>query len=201
MHRSNRAFWQYCEDKYNLSRGGISVLEVGSYNVNGSIRENFKNTSEHLGIDWREGPCVDLVCFAHDMDFGRQFDVVASASMLEHDRHWDKSIPKMVEHLKDDGILILSWGAALNPPHCPETADDGGFHCLPAGKVINLLSDLGMYVHEFRYEGLQFPDCCMGTGMGEVCLVAFKDKSHAIGDSHIDELVPEDEPQLNSFEV
>lgn len=195
MHKANRAFWEYCEGKYGLSRGGMTVLEVGSYNINGSLRENVKHPAEYVGIDWRPGPGVDFVCFAHDMNFHKKFDAVISASMLEHDRHWEKSIPKMVEHMKDTGVLVLSWGAALNPPHRHETADDGKFHPLPAYKVFKLLGELGMHIHEFRYEGLQFPEVVARQawdGEGEVGLVAFKDKAYAVGESHLDELAPAD---------
>jgi len=192
MHNSNREFWKYCESKYkSYFHGQKKVLEVGSFNVNGTVREHFQ-ALEYIGVDWRPGATVDVVTLAHEMSFDHKFDVVISASMLEHDRHWDKSISQMVNHLADDGVLFLSWGAALNPPHCLETADDGGFHCLPAGKVIGLLEDLGIYIHEFHYEGLQFPNSSRPSDMGEVCLVAFKDKAYAIGSSHIDELIPED---------
>ena len=93
------------------------VLEVGSYNVNGSVRDHFHNFSSYTGVDFRPGPNVDEVCLAHDMDFDVKFDVVISSSMLEHDRHWRDSITNMESHLKDDVILLLSWGAANNDPH------------------------------------------------------------------------------------
>jgi hypothetical protein len=168
---------------------------VGSCNVNGSLRENVKNPAEYVGVDWRPGPGVDVVCFAHDMDFDRGFDAVISSSMLEHDRHWERSISKMVEYVSYNGVLILSWGAALNPPHCHGAADDGQFHPLPVYKVFKLLDDLGMYIHELRYEGLQFPELVGRTrltGMGEVGLAAFKDEAYAVGERHLDELIPED---------
>jgi SAM-dependent methyltransferase len=201
MHLLNRLFWQYCAKKYNKYFDGPNhILEVGSYDVNGSVRDYFKNFTKYIGVDWRPGPCVDVVCMAHDMDFPFKFDTIITASMLEHDRHWDKSITKMVELLKDDGILLLSWGAALNPPHEHYTADDGGFHSLPAGRVLKFLKSINVHVHEFRYEGRQFkkhvvikPGRKSNAGMGEVCLVAFKQEPKFFGKPHIDVLVPEDE--------
>ena len=195
MHPANVAFWDYCQNKYSSYCHKVDgrILEVGSCYINGSVRDHFSNFSEYIGVDWRAGKNVDKVCYAHEMEFENKFDVVISASMLEHDPHWEKSIPKIVECMADDGILFLSWGAALNKPHCHDTADDGLFHNLQAGYVLKALGDLGMYLHEFHYEGNQFPKIVnMGKGMGEVCLVAFKDEKYAIGDKHIDKLIKED---------
>lgn len=200
MHLTNRKFWEYCKVKYQkyFTKEGNRILEVGSYDVNGSVRDYFENYAAYIGVDWRPGPGVDVVCFAHEIDFPDKFDTIISASMLEHDRYWHKSIRNMIKHMKDDGILLLSWGAAFNHPHELETADDGHFHSLPAGYVIDLLNGLKMYVHEFRYEGRQFRKYVRRktkhkrAGMGEVCLVAFKSKQHRIGERYLDKLLPED---------
>ena len=187
MHKTNREWWDHCESKYIdwMHKLDALVLEVGSYNVNGSVRDHFHNFSSYTGVDFRPGPNVDEVCLAHDMDFDVKFDVVISSSMLEHDRHWRDSITNMESHLKDDGILLLSWGAANNDPHGPDHSDDGEFHALPAGHVFKLLRDLGMYIHEFKYE----PE---DTQRGIVGVVAFKSSRHAVGDREIDALALED---------
>lgn len=192
MHLSNRLFWEYCRRTYPRYFENVSVLEVGSYNVNGSVRDYFKTPSKYVGVDWRPGPGVDLVSFAHDLKLETQFDVVISASMLEHDRHWEKSLRSMVRFLKEDGILLLSWGAAANKAHDHDTADDGCFHSLAAGRVLQLLPEIGIRVHEFRYEGLQFPKQCMGDGMGEVCLVGFRDTHDPKIGCHLDPLTDAD---------
>lgn len=193
MHLANRQWWQLCEKKYapyfkNVDR----VLEVGSLNINGSVRDHFQNIKTYIGVDWRQGPCVDLISLAHEMEFGEKFNTIISCSMLEHDPYWEQSITRMVELLRDDGALFLSWGAALCAPHEIHTAPDKQYHALPAGKVLNLLKDLGMYVHEFRYEASM--PCRIGTdkGWGEVAAVSFKSEQYSIGDSIIDPLIEED---------
>ena len=42
-----------------------SVLECGSYNVNGSVRGLFA-AREYVGLDWRPGPGVDVVSLVHE---------------------------------------------------------------------------------------------------------------------------------------
>lgn len=196
MHESNAQFWRRARQNHAafFDRSDVSILEVGSQNLNGSVRDllDLKGTEDYVGVDWRPGPGVDVVCLAHNMNFGRKFDVVLSASMLEHDPHWEKSISAMIRHLKPDGILILSWGSALNPPHCHDTSPDGLFHPLPAGKVLNLLERSGLTTHEFFYEGNHFSGYVTPRGMGEVCLTAFPAGSRPGSEPHIDPLLPED---------
>jgi hypothetical protein len=193
MHRANMMYWLHCSEKYKpFFRSPSRVIEFGSYNINGSIRRVFA-CEDYTGLDWRPGPCVDVVSLAHEYRTDKIYDTVVSASMLEHDPHWEQSIENMLSVLADDGIMVLTWGAALNEEHCLEEAPDGGFHCLPAGKVVALLERNGMYVHELQYEQLFCQRTGQGRGgMGEVGLVAFRNKKNAIGDPIIDELIEED---------
>jgi SAM-dependent methyltransferase len=185
MHPANRDWWRICQEKYKPHFKDVGrVLEVGSFNVNGSVRDHFSNVATYIGVDWRPGPNVDMVVLAQDMVFDEQFNTIISASMLEHDPYWEASLTNMVKCLRDDGGLFLSWGAALNAPHELHTAPDGKFHALPAGRVIDLLRKLGMYIHDFRYEAsMPSRQVLPAKGHGEVVLVAFKDKQYALGEA------------------
>ncbi len=79
---------------------GRSVLEVGSYNVNGSVRSILEplNPSRYIGVDMREGPGVDLVCKAEDLDPQELYsDIVVCAEMLEHAEHWVEAMGSMID--------------------------------------------------------------------------------------------------------
>lgn len=200
MHAMNADFWTETGKKYStwLERNPCRILEAGSCDVNGSLKAflPIKADADYTGIDWREGPNVDIVVLAHEAKFDKPFDVIVSASMLEHDPYWAKSIPNLVKHLAQDGMLCMSWGAALNKEHGLEIAPDGEFHRLPAGKVIRLLKELGMVVHEFLYESNHYAgpyNLPPGEGMGEVCLIAFH-KGYDPGTLvRVDALIPEDD--------
>lgn len=213
MHAANRKFWQHSFKRYAAwFTPGSSVLEVGSYVENGSLREAAPPGLNYLGIDWRNGPGVDLVCEAknvHDALRGKtgfpgsapyKFDAVLSASMLEHDAEWWLSIPAMCAAVSAHGLLILTWGAANNPPHYHETAIDGCFHALPVGKVLDALEEQKFYVHELRYEYLlPYIDASDRNGLdrGCVALVATPQGNaaavKACGPRELDPLLPEDD--------
>lgn len=142
------------------------VLEVGSYDVNGTIRPLFAGALSYLGVDWRRGPKVDLVSLAHEIPLGvGPFGVVASASMLEHDPHWAASLDRMVDLLHRMGVLLLSWGGAENLIHECDCAPDGRFHALPAGRVVRHLRGRGMSIYRLHYEDEVHPEPIAG-GVG-----------------------------------
>ncbi len=101
------------------------ILEVGSYNVNGSLREWVRmlmmpSTPRYTGVDIQPGPGVDQVVSANDLvrHFGQAaFDLVISTEMLEHCQDWRGAVNNMKRVLKPGGLLLLttrSWGFALH---------------------------------------------------------------------------------------
>lgn len=93
------------------------VVELGSYDINGSIRALFEGC-EYTGVDVRSGPGVDLVCSAHDVPLcSGGYAIVASAEMLEHDENWRKSIRRMLELVSPGGLVIITCAAPGREPH------------------------------------------------------------------------------------
>lgn len=85
-----------------------NVLEVGSYSVNGSIRDQLPIS---MGTDARPGPGVDEVCDVCALleRFGPEsFDCVVSCDALEHIEHWEPALVNMWGVLKPGGILFLT---------------------------------------------------------------------------------------------
>lgn len=61
-----------------------STLEVGSYDVNGSVRNLF--TGSYIGVDMAQGPGVNIQALASSLPFSNgSFHTVISTEMLEHD--------------------------------------------------------------------------------------------------------------------
>jgi 2-polyprenyl-3-methyl-5-hydroxy-6-metoxy-1,4-benzoquinol methylase len=100
----------------NLSKeevAGKRVLEIGSYDVNGSLRPYVESLypSEYIGVDIKKGPCVDYICNAEDIveTFGKNsFDIVISNEMLEHVKNWKKVISNIKNVCKTNGIIIIT---------------------------------------------------------------------------------------------
>lgn len=98
---------------------GKKIIEVGSYDVNGSLRYFIEllEPKKYIGVDIVMGPGVDIVCPAEKLvkKFGKNsFDVVISTCMLEHTREWKASVSNIKNICKQNGIIIIivpsQWG-------------------------------------------------------------------------------------------
>ena len=92
------------------------VLEIGSYNVNGSVRPLFWSADTYVGIDLRPGLGVDRVGRAADYD-ATGFDLVVCCETLEHDPEPAMTIDAAWRALKPGGHVILTAASHTRPPH------------------------------------------------------------------------------------
>lgn len=114
MHASVMQWVESIVTRFDLA--DREVLEVGSYDENGSVRAFF--TDIYIGVDMRPGPGVDEVAHAHHLPFkARSFDVVVSTEMLEHDAQFWLSLPEMGRVLRPDGYMILTARGNGFPHH------------------------------------------------------------------------------------
>ena len=97
------------------------VLEVGSYNVNGTIRDQFADKvrfPEYIGVDMRTGPCVDAVMLANKLEFpDSSFDVVLCCDTIEHDSRFWESARELFRVLKFGGFAIVTAASLTMHPH------------------------------------------------------------------------------------
>jgi SAM-dependent methyltransferase len=86
-----------------------NVLEVGSLDVNGSLRQFFP-LSIYTGIDMRAGVGVDFVMNAHELDCfaDNSMDVVVCTEVLEHDDKFWLTLKEIGRVLKPQGRMILT---------------------------------------------------------------------------------------------
>ena len=139
------------------------VLEIGSLNINGSVRQFFSGC-DYLGVDLGPGADVDLICNGHELDFpDRSFDTVISCECLEHDIYWEQTFLKMCE--LSDGLVIMSCATTGRAEHgttktSPEAAPftNDYYQNLTAQDfrdnfdLINLFKDFGFEVNEESHD-------------------------------------------------
>ncbi len=91
---------------------GKRVLEVGSCDVNGSLRYivELLEPAEYVGVDMSEGRGVDIVCPAENLVefFGKEsFDVIISTCTLEHIRNWKTAVSNIKNACRRNGLILL----------------------------------------------------------------------------------------------
>lgn len=117
-HQAQRDFFAKIKRRFPNHFHDSYVLECGSLDVNGSLREFCPDPSYYLGIDIRAGKGVDMVLATHELVAPREFfNLVMSAEMLEHDAHWWKSLEMMLRVLRRRGLLALSMATTGREEH------------------------------------------------------------------------------------
>ncbi len=100
---------------------GKRIVEVGAYNVNGSVRGVYEpHAASYLGTDAQAGPSVDLVCPAEKLPVelgGDCADIVISTEMLEHAYDWRGAVTGMVRILAPGGRLLVTTRGPGFPYH------------------------------------------------------------------------------------
>lgn len=84
------------------------VLEVGSYDVNGGVRESFPDM-HYVGLDMREGPGVDVVADIVYDGVPSIYNTVLCLETLEHVREPWLALERMHGALLPGGAFIGSW--------------------------------------------------------------------------------------------
>lgn len=87
-HKEQNDFFLSVKQRFPEMFSDVSVLEIGSLNINGSVRDLF-NASLYIGVDLEEGPSVDVVGQGQELSYDDNFfDVAISAECFEHNPYW-----------------------------------------------------------------------------------------------------------------
>lgn len=171
MHRSVIKFIARVKERYPDSFNTKKVLEVGSLDINGSVRPFFLKCN-YTGLDIIAGPGVDVVSPVHQYQPAGLFDTIISTEMLEHDRNWKKSIKQMVDLLKPGGLLIITAAGHGRPEHGTTASSPGSspatndYYCNVTAKMLTSALplekfsqwDISYIKHDIRFYGIKSAD-------------------------------------------
>ena len=116
-----------------IAKEKIHVLDVGSYDVNGSYKNLFDSSQyEYTGLDMEEGPNVDLIVenpYDWDKIQTDSFDIVISGQAFEHIEFFWITMSEMTRVLKQGGLLCIiapnGFGKHRYPVDCYRFFSDG----------------------------------------------------------------------------
>ncbi len=96
--------------KHYVDAGARMVVEVGSKDVNGSLRQFCPAESVYLGIDYEHGKSVDMIVKPEEpLAIRDEFaDIVISSSQLEHDTFFWLTFCEYARILKKGGYIYIN---------------------------------------------------------------------------------------------
>jgi SAM-dependent methyltransferase len=131
-----------------------NVLEVGSLNINGSIRPFFEQCI-YVGVDLGAGADVDVVARGEDLAYpDGSFDVTVSCECFEHNPAWVATLKNMIR--MSSGLVFFSCATTGRAEHgtsrtSPQDAPFcGDYYCNLTEDDVRQEIDLSVFkVYEF----------------------------------------------------
>lgn len=116
-HAEQRHFIVHLTNIWTTFFNGTKVLDVGSLNINGTLRDFFSNV-EYTGIDVGEGPGVDIVCRGELFNAPDcTYDVVCSAECFEHNPEWLATFKNMIRMGKPGSLIFFTCATTGRAEH------------------------------------------------------------------------------------
>lgn len=145
-HKEQLHFISEVKNKYTQFFKNKCVLEIGSLDINGSVRKFF-DKCVYVGLDVGMGPGVDVVSLGHEYDMPNgSFDVAISCECFEHDPYHIKTLNNMIRLVKSGGLIVFSCATNGRKEH-------GTTNCEPQSSPLTV--DLG-WNHYKNLEELDF---------------------------------------------
>lgn len=114
-HVEQRQFFEKVRAEYPDLFSGVSVLEIGSLNINGTIRDLF-DAKRYIGVDVHKGDGVDVVAEGQHLKYrAKSFDVAVSAECFEHNPYWRETFVNM--HRMARKAVLFTCASTGRPEH------------------------------------------------------------------------------------
>jgi hypothetical protein len=116
-HQQQFQFINCVSSQYREYFNKSKVAEIGSLDINGSIRQCF-DAEEYIGFDVDEGVGVDIVQQGQLISSSTAYhDTTISAECFEHNPFWVETFSNMLRITKPGGLVIFSCATTGRHEH------------------------------------------------------------------------------------
>jgi len=127
MHHSAYKHAKDFYQKYCNNIESKTVLDIGSCDVNGTMKPIFSKAKKYTGLDQCVGKNVDVVGSSHDLPFNDEtYDIIISSSCFEHDDMFWVTFLEMCRVLKANGLIYIL--APSSGPYHAHPVDNWRFY-------------------------------------------------------------------------
>ena len=116
-HPAQHDYIRYVKNKFPDQFLNKQVVEIGSLNINGTVRIFFDNC-HYVGLDVAEGKDVDVVCEGQKFNAPNEsFDVAISCECFEHNPEWVATFKNMYRLVRPGGMIIMTCATTGRAEH------------------------------------------------------------------------------------
>jgi hypothetical protein len=155
-HKEQLEFVSGIKEKYPQFFNNRRVVEIGSRNINGTVRDLF-HKCRYTGVDLEEGEGVDVVEDYANYEresflTGVTCDVVISCEALEHDQYWRLTLKRMYEALRVGGLMVVTAAGTGREEHGThaQKPEDSPFTNDYYGNISNAMAASVLYPFMFN---------------------------------------------------
>jgi SAM-dependent methyltransferase len=116
-HEAQAQFIRSVKNEFPRFFNSTKVLEIGSLNINGTVRQFFDTPQLYVGVDVAEGAGVDVVSLGHEYDTKERFDCVISCECMEHNPYWSETFTNMARLCRPGGMVLMTCATTGRPEH------------------------------------------------------------------------------------
>jgi hypothetical protein len=134
--------------RLNLPLTAQTVVEVGSRNINGTVR-TLHPKADWWGIDVMDGTDVDEVADGATWQPPEPVDLAICCEVFEHTSEWREIVANMVSWLRPGGTILITCAGPGRPEHSAITGGLGlqpgeWYENIDPGPMTALLSSLNV---------------------------------------------------------
>ena len=110
MHDTAMMYAEHFFSAYLQGKTGLKIVEIGSQDVNGSLKSVAPVNNDYIGVDFVEGKGVDIILSdPYVLPFeDSSIDVIVSSSCYEHSEFFWLSFNEALRILKPTGLLYIN---------------------------------------------------------------------------------------------
>lgn len=158
MHQSSMDTMRKFIKDNKLEEGKI-VLDIGSYDYNGSYRSLFQSPkNKYIGVDIKSGPGVDVIIGSHAWEFLKDVDAIISGQTFEHVQNVPYLLMQLYAVLKPGGLMCI-----ISPSEGPQHDYPKWYQNFTIKEMKDYVKTAGFIVDSCKIDKtLPFCDlCCM----------------------------------------
>ena len=95
-----------------------NIVEIGSSDLNGSVRKFFNKDSLYFGVDLHPGEGVDSIIPGELLQLPDSWaDIMISTECFEHAKNWKQILLNMIRITKNGGLIFLTFAGIGRNTH------------------------------------------------------------------------------------
>ena len=110
MHNSAKKVGELFLRNYINDRKGLTIVDIGSTDINGSLKNFIDNSNKYIGLDLEKNKNVDIILddpYSFPLD-SNSIDVVLCSSVFEHSEFFWLVFLEVMRILKPNGLFYLN---------------------------------------------------------------------------------------------